>query len=161
MPPVTNTHRNPREIASSLTAPISGIAGFSIESRPVRLPRNGGGIAWSRLWTENRLKSFRSVRRLYVNTAETQAVSIEPTASEGVTGWLLCLCLLLTFVYPARTLYHILAYTLPTLFSGHGFKLIFLLSVYSIVFISLAVLSFIAGLKLWLVRPGAVIFARR
>lgn len=96
-----------------------------------------------------------------LKTSEIRIVSAEPpTVPPAVTGWLLCLCLLLTFVYPARTLYHILAHTLPALVTGHGFKLIFLLSVYSIVFISLAVLSFIAGLKLWLVKPGAVGFAR-
>ena len=71
------------------------------------------------------------------------------------------MCLLLTLVYPATTLYHILTHTLPSLISGHRPAFIFLLSVYCVVFTALAVFSFVAGLKLWLVKPEAVRFARR
>ena len=92
---------------------------------------------------------------------EIQARHIEPTVPPAVTGWLLCLCLLLTLVYPATTLYHILAHTVPKLTAGHEPELIFLLSVYCVVFTALAVFSFIAGLKLWLIKPYAVGFARR
>jgi hypothetical protein len=96
-----------------------------------------------------------------LNTPETQATTIEPTVSPAVTGWLLFLCLLLTLVFPATTLYRVLTHTLPSLFGEHSARSIFLLSVYCAVSSALAVLSFIAGLKLWLVRPGAVRFARR
>ena len=95
-----------------------------------------------------------------LNTTETQATSIEPTVPPAVTGWLLFLCLLLTLVYPAATFYQVL-HTLPSLFGGHSPRFMFLLSVYCVLFAALAVLSFIAGLKLWLVRPDAVRFARR
>ena len=46
-------------------------------------------------------------------------------------------------------------------FGGHRPRFILLLSVYCIVFSALAVLSFIAGMKLWLVRPDAIRFVRR
>ena len=75
-------------------------------------------------------------------------------------GWLLFFCLILTFVYPATSLYHIVMHTVPSLFRGHGLSFIFLLSVYCLVFTVLAVFSFIAGLKLWLVKAEAVRFAR-
>ena len=45
--------------------------------------------------------------------------------------------------------------------AGRGPAVILLLSVYSVVFTTLAVFSFLAGLKLWLIKPHAVRFARR
>jgi hypothetical protein len=96
-----------------------------------------------------------------LNRTETQAASIEPTIPPAVTGWLLFLCLLLTLVYPATTLYYVLTDTLPSLVGAHSFSVIFLLSVYCVVFIVLAVFSLIAGVKLWLVRSDALRFARR
>ena len=96
-----------------------------------------------------------------LNSTEPQATRLEPSITPAVTGWLLCFCLVLTLVYPASTLYHILTYTLPSLFRGHSPKFIFLLSVYCVVFTTLAALSFVAGLRLWLVKPDAVRFARR
>ena len=65
-----------------------------------------------------------------LNTTGTQGARSEPTVPPAVTGWLLFLCLLLTLVYPATTLYHILTHTLPSLISGHRPAFIFLLSVY-------------------------------
>ena len=96
-----------------------------------------------------------------LNATEAQATHIEPPVPPAVTGWLLFLCLLLTLVFHATALYHILTHTLPSLINGHSPGLTFLLSVYCAAFLGLAVLSFIAGLKLWLVRPDAVRFARR
>ena len=95
------------------------------------------------------------------NTSENQAATIEPPAPPAVDGWLLLLCLLLTLVFPATALYHLVTHTLPSLSGEHSARSIFLLIVYCAVSSTLAVLSFIAGLKLWLVRPGAVTFARR
>src|SRR6185437_4103194 len=96
-----------------------------------------------------------------LNTAETQVGRIEPpSVAPAVTGWLLYLCLLLTIVYPAMTLYHIVTHTLPSLFAGHSVRFIFLYSVYYLIFGALAVFSFVAGMKLWLVRPGAVRLVR-
>lgn len=93
-----------------------------------------------------------------LNTAETKPTSIEPTIPPAVTGWLLFLCVVLTLLYPAINLHH-LTYTVPLIIRYPGFP-IFLLS-NCVVFTALAVFSFLAGLKLWLVRPGAVRFARR
>jgi len=95
-----------------------------------------------------------------LNTAETQATRVEQPIQPAVTGWLLFFCLILTLVYPATSLYHIVRYTMPSLIGGHTPPFIFLLSVYCVVFTALAVFSFIAGLKLWLVKPEAVSFAR-
>ena len=93
---------------------------------------------------------------MLLNTAETQVVGIEPpTVPPAVTGWLLYVCLLLTFVYPLMALYHIVTHTLPSLFAGHSVRFIFLFSVYCIVFTALAVFSFVAGIKLWLVSGAA------
>ena len=71
------------------------------------------------------------------------------------------LCLILTIVHPATSLYRIFSHTIPTLIASHSFSRILLLSVYSLLFGVIAVLSFVAGVRLWLVKPHAVAFARR
>ena len=71
------------------------------------------------------------------------------------------LCLILTFVYPASALYHILSHTVPTIITAHAFNRVYLLSVYTFVVSALAVFSFAAGVGLWLVKPDAVWFAKR
>jgi hypothetical protein len=94
----------------------------------------------------------------------SNTTGIEATAEPippAVSGWLLLFCLTLTVGYPATTLYRIVTHTLPSIAKGHTLAFTFLLSVYCVVFTALAVFSFIAGLKLWLVRPDAVRFARR
>ena len=96
-----------------------------------------------------------------LSTTETQSPKVESITPPAVTGWLLFFCLVLTLAVPAPALYHSQSYVLPSLFGGHSPRFIFLVSVYCVVFISLALTSFIAGMKLWLVRPGAVKFARR
>ena len=78
-----------------------------------------------------------------------------------VSGWLLALCLILTVVFPATSLYRIISHTIPTAIAAHALNRIVLLSVYSLLFSALAVLSFMAGLRLWLVKPHAVGLARR
>lgn len=89
-------------------------------------------------------------------------MSSESLKTVQVTGWLLFLCLVLTFAYPASSLYSIFAYTIPRLVEvPRSAPAIVLLSIDSILVGALAVLSFIAGLKLWLVKPNAVRFARR
>jgi len=78
-----------------------------------------------------------------------------------VSGWLLVLCLILTIAHPATSLYRIFSHTIPTVINAHAFSRILLLGVYSLVFSTVAVLSFVAGVRLWLVKPNAVGFARR
>lgn len=89
------------------------------------------------------------------NTA-TRVEPIQP----AVAGWLLFFCLILTLMYPASNLYQIVTNTVPSLIREHSPALVSLLSIYCMIFTALAVFSVIAGLKLWLVRPGAVRFAR-
>ena len=71
------------------------------------------------------------------------------------------LCLVLIFVFPTTSLYHIFTHTIPTVITARAVNRILLLSVYSLVFSTVAVLSFVAGVKLWLVKPNAIRFARR
>jgi antibiotic biosynthesis monooxygenase (ABM) superfamily enzyme len=71
------------------------------------------------------------------------------------------LCLLLTVMYPASCIYQVFWHTVPSLVVAHSPARTLLLSVYSVLVIALAGFSFIAGLKLWLVKPDAVRFARR
>lgn len=71
------------------------------------------------------------------------------------------LCLILTFVYPATSLYRIFSHTIPMVIATHDPRRILLLSVYSLVFGAVAIFSFVTGLRLWLIKPNAVDFARR
>lgn len=92
---------------------------------------------------------------------QSQPSSDSGSASREVAGWLLALCLIRTAVFPATSLYHIVSHTIPTTLAAHGLTRVVLLAVYSLLFSALAVLSFMAGLRLWLVRPHAVACARR
>jgi hypothetical protein len=84
-----------------------------------------------------------------------------PSLTRPIVGWLLWLCLMLTFVSPASVLYHIFSHTIPILVSPHTpIRNIPLFIIYPVLFIPVALFSFLAGLKLWLVRPGAVTFAK-
>jgi hypothetical protein len=93
-----------------------------------------------------------------LNTQEIQATRSVPPA---VTGWLLVLCLLLTLVYPATSVYAIFWKAVPRLVDAHSHTRILRLGVYSGLFAGVAVFSFWAGVKLWLVKPNSVRFARR
>jgi hypothetical protein len=88
-----------------------------------------------------------------------------PSDSSGVPaevgGWLLALCLILTIVFPATSLYRIISHTIPTAIAADTLNPILLFSVYSLLFSGLAVASFVTGLRLWFVKPHAVGFARR
>ena len=94
---------------------------------------------------------------------ETQANSSSQTLAvpAEVGGWLLVFCLILTIAYPATSLIVIFSHTVPTAISARTINRMLLLSVYSGAFGILALLSLVAGLKLWLIKPHAVRFARR
>jgi hypothetical protein len=96
-----------------------------------------------------------------VNLQEVQTTRPDTAVPPAVTGWLLVLCLLLTFVYPATSFYGLLTRTGPSLIGAHTAGRAILLGVYFVLFVTIAVFSFLAGLKLWLIKPGAVRFARR
>jgi hypothetical protein len=93
-------------------------------------------------------------------TAKSQATPVEDQIPPGVTGWLFFFCVILTFLYPATSLYYIVTHTVPSLMGQHRFAFTLLLSIYCMAFSSIAVFSLVAGLKLWLVKPDAVKFAR-
>lgn len=83
------------------------------------------------------------------------------TEKVGVGGWLLLLCFVLTCVSPASSLYHIFSHTIPTLMNPHiSVRVLPIFIIFPVLFIPIAVFGFFAGLKLWLVRPGAVSFAK-
>ena|SRR5579864_4250516 len=78
-----------------------------------------------------------------------------------IVGWLLVLCLVLTFVCPASILCKTFAYTVPALLNAHDIKHAVLGSVCSLLFLGVAAFSFAAGIRLWMIKPGAVTFAKR
>jgi hypothetical protein len=80
---------------------------------------------------------------------------------EPVGGWLLFLCFVLTIWVPAASFYHIVRFTIPTLINPHTpIRVLPLFIIYPVLFIPVTVFSFFAGLKLWLIKPGAVKFAK-
>jgi hypothetical protein len=87
-------------------------------------------------------------------------VNFVPT-EVAVGGWLLVFCLVLTCVSPAAGLYYIFSHTIPTLMNPHTpVRMLPIFIIFPVLFIPIVVFGFFAGLKLWLVRPGAVSFAR-
>jgi hypothetical protein len=86
-----------------------------------------------------------------------------PTTSPEpvVVGWLLVLCLVLTFAYPASVLYQTIAYRVPAFLNTHNLKDAVLLTVCTLLFLGIAAFSFAAGICLWMIKPGAVAFAKR
>jgi len=93
--------------------------------------------------------------------SQLQSPSESSSVPAEVSGWLLALCLILTVVLPATSLYRIISHTIPTAIAAQTLNRILLLSVYSLLFSALAVLSFVAGLRLWLVKHHAIGFTRR
>ena len=89
------------------------------------------------------------------------AAAHKPVGPPPVTGWLLVLCLLLTFVYPASCVYAICWNAVPKLIRAHDSARTLESAVYSVLFAAVAIISFVAGMKLWLMKHDAVRFARR
>jgi len=77
-----------------------------------------------------------------------------------VVGWLLVLCLVLTVACPASILYQTFAHTVPSLLNTHDLKHAALLSVCTLLFLGVAAFSVAAGVTLWMIKPGAVAFAK-
>jgi hypothetical protein len=59
-------------------------------------------------------------------------------------------------VFPPTSLYRIISHTIPTAIAAHTLNQILECLSYSLLFRALAGLSFMAGLRLWLVKPHAV-----
>lgn len=78
-----------------------------------------------------------------------------------VTGWLLALCIILTIVFPATSLYQIISHAIPTVITAQTLNRKLLPVVYGLLSGALAVFSCVAGFRLWCVKHNAVAFARR
>jgi len=76
-----------------------------------------------------------------------------------VEGWLLVLCFVLLVISPASILYSVWR-VFPTLLVSHSLARILLLCVYCATFLSLALCSVWAGVKLLRAQPHADRFAR-
>lgn len=76
----------------------------------------------------------------------------EKRAPSEVGGWLLLFCVVLTFVLPISIVY-------PTIAAlQSGLDVVGL--VYALVYLAVAIFSFVSGLLLWRVRPNAVTTAK-
>jgi hypothetical protein len=100
-------------------------------------------------------------RETLVNLQEFESTRTDTGVPATVAGWPLVLCVPLTFVYPATSFYSILWEMVPNLIDTHTTVRAILLGICFVLFVSIAVFGFSAGFKLWLIKPGAVGFARR
>lgn len=78
----------------------------------------------------------------------------------GVGGWLLFLCLAMVFFNPVTTLHEVFTRTLPLLSKTHDTRREILWSTYLVLFPGVSAFGVVAGIRLWLVRAGAVRLAR-
>jgi hypothetical protein len=85
---------------------------------------------------------------------------LERKRYQGVEGWLLAFCAVLVFWIPMQSFYDFFVYCLPALVHEHDFKHKLQTIVYSIVVLGVAVFALISGIRLWLVRDGAVRLAK-
>jgi hypothetical protein len=51
-----------------------------------------------------------------------KSLSDSSSVPAEVSGWLLALCLILTIVFPATSLYRIISHTIPTAIAAHIFS---------------------------------------
>ena len=79
---------------------------------------------------------------------------------EGVEGWLMLFCISLMVIGPAFALYDVFVNVLPRLMRTHDLKREILWSVYVVMFTAIPMVGFVTGLRLWLVRRGAVRMAK-
>jgi hypothetical protein len=94
------------------------------------------------------------------DTFTNHITEVDHVATNEVGGWLLVFSILLTIIYPGVTLFHIATQDIPKIVDTHNRSLEMLLAVYSTLFGMLALFGIFAGLRLWLIKPGAVKFAR-
>jgi hypothetical protein len=79
---------------------------------------------------------------------------------DGVTGWLLLFCCVLIFVVPTSTIYQVFTHTLPLISKTHSLKREILWTVYAALFVIVAALALVTGVRLWMVCAGAVRLAK-
>ena len=82
-----------------------------------------------------------------------------PARVPMVEGWLLVLCVILTFVIPiSKIVSVVLQFSSPAL--SLDLRIQIFVAIYSVIFSAIAIYSFVAGLKLWLIQPNALRFAK-
>ena len=119
------------------------------------------GLSQERLYTTDILASENThpnTQEAVTDTA-TQATTETQTSKRpiqrdpcGVGGWLLFLCVILTFVFPIQVVHQMIL----ALRSRLGI----LDLIYVLVYLGIAIFSFTAGILLWRVRPNAVATAK-
>jgi len=78
---------------------------------------------------------------------------------EGVAGWLLFFCCVLTFVVPVSILYQI-SNTIPLILKTRSIERQILWSVYVVLFLGVGAFALVAGVRLWTECDGAVRLAK-
>ena len=91
---------------------------------------------------------------------QMEQTCIKENEYEGVAGWLLFFCCVLTFFIPISTLYQIITHTIPMISKTHNHKRQILWSVYAALFLGVAGFALVTGVRLWLVCTGAVRLAK-
>src|ERR1700751_461196 len=92
---------------------------------------------------------------------QTQNAVLPVHDPKPVSGWLLFLCLLLTIVTPLAAIYQLSTEIVPKILIPSSPRMTILRAVLALLTASLGTFSFIAGLKLGLVKNDAVPVARR
>ena len=80
---------------------------------------------------------------------------------KGISGWLLLLCIILTFISPARTFYFLTTSFIESSEYFDQFPGLEIISdIDGFLSIALVILSIRAGIALWNIKPGAVRIAK-
>jgi len=96
-----------------------------------------------------------------MNPPLESSLHVEPYVHHEVAGWLLFLCVILTVVAPAFEISNIFKTLIPLFMRVHGRRIIAFLAIDIAIRGGLAGYTCVAGVKLWLVKRGAVGFAKQ
>ena len=87
--------------------------------------------------------------------------TLRPTSPPAIKGWLLLFCLILTVVNPLAALYELATVVVPAFLATHVVNVSWLLAVQALLLAGLPIFSVVAGIRLWLIKAGAVATTRR
>jgi hypothetical protein len=79
---------------------------------------------------------------------------------EGVSGWLLLFCCILTIAVPLSTLNQVCVHTIPLISKTHSLKRQILWSAYAAMFLGVGSFALVVGVRLWMVCADAVRLAK-
>ena len=96
-----------------------------------------------------------------MNPPLESSLHVEPYVHHEVAGWLLFLCVILAVVAPAFEISNIFKKLIPLFMRVHGRRIMAFLAIDIAIRGGLAAHTCVAGVELWLVKPGAVGFAKR